>query len=299
MLENYKKLLLQTQFWYSKEDYKQAIKHALNALKYDDIALDAHFLLGKCYDHLKDFKNAVEHFETYLMSCSFDVRYKKIILDNWCGNHVQLFEAYYFCAHSYFELQNYEQALINYNQCVNKFSFEGKESVIHSELQSLAKFMAQSIKDEHKINFETEYPVIFRDKSFICIACSDESRSNLFKEKFEEQYNVIVVKNLSDLVIENEKNKFIKISINIIIDIDFTEEMICNCTKTLSEYDYKPITFLFSDKINKSDLEDCSIDCQYNLAADFVLIFSDIEKIRQERNELENGDNLFRMLFEE
>ncbi len=298
MLESYKTLLLQSQFRYSKADYQQAIIHALDSLKYDNIALDAHFLLGMCYDHIEDFKNAVEHFETYLMSCSFDIRYMKLIRDNWFGNHIQLFEAYYFCAHSYYELKNYEQALMNYNQCVNKFSFEGEEGIIYSELQFLAKFMAQSISDEHKINFERKYPIIFREKSFICIACSDESRSNLFKERFKEHYHVIVVKNLSDLVLENTKNEYIKISINIIIDIDFDEEIICNCTKTLSEYAHKPITFLFTDKINKLDFKDCTIDCHYQLIPDFVLIFSDIDRIMQQRNKLENGDDLFKMLFE-
>ncbi len=300
MHTRYKTFIDMAQTSYFRADYKQAIMYAINSLKYDKIALDSHFLLGMCYNKIEDFKNAVEHFETYMMSISFDIRYMKMIRDNWFGNHIQLFEANYFCAHCYYELQNYEKAAILYNQCVNKFSFEGKDDPIHSELQSLAKFMAQSIVDEHKIYEETEEPVIFIEKSFICIACSDESRSNLFKNKFQEQYHVIVVNNLSDLAIKNKENEYIKVSINIIIDIDYNEEMICSCTKTLSEYSHKPITLLFSDKINKSNLTDCAIDSYYPLTPDFVLIFSNIVKIHQERYKLDNSyDSFLKMLYDD
>lgn len=300
MHTRYKTFIDMAQTSYFRADYKQAIIYAINSLKYDKIALDSHFLLGMCYNKIEDFKNAVEHFETYMMSISFDIRYMKMIRENWFGNHIQLFEANYFCAHCYYELQNYKQALILYNECVNKFSFEGKDDPIHSELQSLAKFMAQSIIDENKTNDEREYPVIFMEKSFMCIACSDEFKSNLFKNKFEKKYHVIVVSTLSDLAIQDKENEHIKISINIIIDIDYTEEMIRSCTKTLSEYIHKPIALLFSDKINKSNLTDCAIDCYYPLKPDFAMIFSDIEKIYQERYKLDCGDDSFlKMLYDD
>jgi len=288
---------------YFRADYKQAIIYAINSLKYDKIALDSHFLLGMCYNKIEDFKNAVEHFETYIMSISFDIRYMKMIRENWFGNHIQLFEANYFCAHCYYELKNYEQALILYKQCINKFSFEGKDDPIHSEFQFLAKFMAQSIIDELKVNEEREYPVILGINSnplICCIACSDLSRSNLFNKVFEEQYSVIVVDNLLDLELQNKEKKYVKISINIVIDIDYTKEMICHCIKTLSEFSEKPITLLFSDKLNKSNLTGCEIDRYYPLTPNFALIFSDIDEIQEERNKLDNSDDSFlKMLYGE
>lgn len=292
MLEKYKALLSMAQTWYSQGQYKQSIEYSLNSLKYDEIALDAHFLLGMCYNRIKDFRNAVEHFESYLMFCSFDIRYKKIVLDNWCGNHVQLFEANYFCAHSYYELQDYNQALIYYRECINKFSFDRKEEIIYSELQFLAKQMEKIIKKDHKIDLDSETPTIFRLKSFACIACRDTPMSKRFNEEFKDRYEVSIVKSPQDLLRENKKSSYIRYHTNIIVDVDFDDQEICDCSKSLNEFDPYTVILVFSNKLKISNSMQCSIDKFYPLIPDFNLIFSDISEISDKKNKKNNDSFL-------
>jgi len=285
------------QFSYSKKDFIDAIKYARNSLKYDDIALDAHFLLGMCYNHIKDFKNAVEHFENYLMCYTFDIRYKKLVLDNWFGNNVQLFEANYFCAHSYYELQEYEQASIYFSECINKFSFEGKGEAMYWELQFLAKQMVQIIEDEHNINFDKEVPVIIITKSlsYVCIASSDASLSDTFEKEFGKEYIVSNVKSLPDLLHKNKKSEYVTYNLNIIIDLDFTEEEICNYAKKLHEYNSFTQILVFSDKLKISNSEQYFIDRVYPLIPNFEFVFSDIREISDKKNK-ENNDSFLDFL---
>lgn len=284
MLEKYKILLSIAQTWYSREQYKQSIEYSLNSLKYDELALDAHFLLGMCYKNIMEFNNAVEHFESYLNCFSFDIRYKKMVLDNWFGNNVQLFEAYYFCAYSYYEIQNYEKALINFNQCINKFSFKRKEEKIHSELQFLAKQMKNIIIEEHKIDLDSKTPTILRSKSFVCIACRETSLSEKIKKELKDHFEVSIVESPMDLLRENKKSNFINYYTNIFIDVDFNENEICNCAESLNEFDPSTVILVFSDKLKISDSQKCSIDRIYPLIPNFELVFAEISEIYSKKN---------------
>lgn len=111
MNSRYKNLLDMAQSCFDNGDYLTALEYAVKARDYDVICRDAYFISGISNYHLKNYSDAKDDIESFLMVTKF------------IDSDIQIFNSYYILAKCCYFLNELKQSVMYYNECINKFHF--------------------------------------------------------------------------------------------------------------------------------------------------------------------------------